>query len=222
MQLSLTQACSWALLLVVSSFLLWQNVASTSMDQMSTTDLYNLLVRKSSDNRNRVSLLYREYGQTYANRSWYREDHPCHTGALLTSEIKQRLQYTKDDDVLQEMIFVTNCWKILLKQAVLAVAHLPGRTVTLLMRASAAQDTNEVILEALRTISKKLQLEEEKTVNASWMELSELKSPNEITRRLTLFNVLRCLYRDTRNFNTYIQVLTQRSRCLHSQLYVSY
>ncbi|XP_008852742.1 prolactin-3B1-like [Nannospalax galili] len=214
MQLSLTQACSSGslLLLLVSNMLLWENVVTLPQVQLSTKDLYDRLVVQSHDSHDLALQLYSEFTQKFMKMSWLREREPvpCHTASIPTPDSREQVHNTTTEDILNVTISTLHAWKDALKNLVPAMAILKGASDAMLSRVKGVQRKIEILLEGMKAILRKEYPGTEEGAYPAWTGQADLKSPNEDTRHFALFNVIRCLSRDTHRADNYLKVLRCR------------
>ncbi|XP_017650265.1 prolactin-3B1-like [Nannospalax galili] len=187
MQLPLTQACSWSfLLLLASHLLLWENAASMPRVQLSTKDLYERLIIQSHHNHGLAILVYSEFAEKFMKLSWFWEKDPvpCHTASIPTPSSREEVLNRTTENILNVTISTFHAWRDAMRDLVPAVAALEG-----------ASDEYPGT---------------EEGAYPAWTGQADLKSPNEDTRHFALFNMIRCLSRDTHRADNYLKVLRCR------------
>ncbi|XP_017655472.1 prolactin-3B1-like [Nannospalax galili] len=189
-----------------------ENVVTLPQVQLSTKDLYDRLVVQSHDNHDLALQVYSEFTQKFMKVSWlqYRKPIPCHTASIPTPDSREQVHNTKTEDILKVTISTFHAWKDAMKDLVPAVVALEGASDAMLSRVKAVQEKNEVLLEGMKVILSKEYPGIEEGAYPAWTGQADLKSPNEDTRHFALFNVIRCLSRDTHRADNYLKVLRCR------------
>ncbi|XP_063133040.1 prolactin-3D1-like isoform X1 [Rattus norvegicus] len=218
MQLTLTLSGSagMQLLLLVSSLLLWENVASKPTAIVSTDDLYHRLVEQSHNTFIMAADVYREFDINFAKRSWMKDRilPLCHTASIHTPENLEEVHEMKTEDFLNSIINVSVSWKEPLKHLVSAVTALPGASVSMGKKAVDMKDKNLIILEGLQTLYNRTQAKVEENFEnfdfPAWSGLKDLESSDEDTHLFAIYNLCRCFKRDIHKIDTYLKVLRCR------------
>ncbi|XP_032740538.1 prolactin-3D4 isoform X1 [Rattus rattus] len=217
MQLTLTLSGSTGmqLLLLVSSLLLWEKVASKPTAIMSTDDLYHRLVEQSHNTFIMAADVYREFDINFAKRSWIKDRilPLCHTASIHVPENREEVHEIKTEDLLRSIINISVSWKEPLKHLVSAVTALPGASVSMGKKAVDMKDKNLIILEGLQKIFNRTQTKVEENENfdyPAWSGLKDLQSSDEDTHLFAIYNLCRCFKSDIHKIDTYLKVLRCR------------
>uniref|UniRef100_A0A8C2M8K9 Prolactin-3D4-like n=1 Tax=Cricetulus griseus TaxID=10029 RepID=A0A8C2M8K9_CRIGR len=224
MQLTLTLPRSgMCMLLLVSTLLLWEHVASKPSGLMSIEALYNRVVEYSHITYVLAADIYREFDLNFFKRSWFtdRTLSLCHTASIYTPETRQEVHDTKTEDLLKAIVNITHSWEEPLKHLLSAVPTLQGASDNMLKSANAVKERNHILLEGIEAILNRTQVEIEDDAYPDWSGLSDLQSSDEETRLFEFFNLCRCLRRDTHKVDTFLKVLRCRfvynNECMYYQ-----
>ncbi|XP_076429201.1 prolactin-3D4 isoform X2 [Peromyscus maniculatus bairdii] len=213
MPLALTLPSSGVcMLLMVSNLLLWEHVASKPSGFVSIEDLYYRGVDQSHATYFLAADLYHEFDMKYFNSSWikYRTLSPCHTASIHTPQSREEAHETKTEDFLKTMINISHAWEEPLKLLISAVPTLPGASDKMLKRANVVRNRTRVLQEGMKIILSRSQKKVENDPYPAWSGLADLQSPDEDTRLFTLYNLVRCLKRDTHKIDAYFKLLRCR------------
>ncbi|XP_051050054.1 prolactin-3D4 [Phodopus roborovskii] len=200
------------MLLLVSTLLLWKDVASKPSGLLSIEALYNRVVDHSHTTYVLAADIYSEFDLNFFKRSWFtdRTLSLCHTASIYTPDTREEVHNTKTEDLLKAINNITHAWEEPLKHLLSAVPTLPGSSENMLKSANAVKERNHVLLEGLETILNRTQVEFEDDTYPDWSGQSDLESSDEETRLFAFFNLCRCLKRDTHKVDTYLKVLRCR------------
>ncbi|CAO2595600.1 PRL [Lemmus lemmus] len=98
-------------------------------------------------------------------------------------------------------------WKDPLKHLVTELSAMPGVPDDILSKAKAIEDQHKIFLEHILKIVPKIYGTTENVDYTIWSRLASLKSSNEDVRCFAFYNLIRCLLRDSRRVNTFLEVL---------------
>ncbi|XP_003509888.2 prolactin-3D4-like [Cricetulus griseus] len=220
---TLPRSAGMYMLLLVSTLLLWEHVASKPSGLVSIEALYNRVVEHSHTSYVLAADIYREFDLNFFKRSWFtdRTLSLCHTASIYTPETRQEVHDTKTEDLLKAIVNITHSWEEPLKHLLSAVPTLPGASDNMLKSANAVKEKNHILLEGIEAILNKTQVEVEDDTYPDWSGLSDLQSSDEETRLFEFFNLCRCLRRDTHKVDTFLKVLRCRvvynNECMYYQ-----
>ncbi|XP_060228602.1 prolactin-3D4-like [Meriones unguiculatus] len=202
------------LLLLVSNVLLWENVASNPTTLVSIEDLYHRVVEQSHNTYIVAADIYREFDLNFAKRSWLRDRIPsmCHTSSIHTPEDRKQVHETTTVDLLKAILNVTYAWEEPVKHLLPAVTALPGVSDNMMKKAVDMKGKIHILVEGIETILNRTETEPGFDGNdyPAWTGLEDLKSSDEDTRLFTIYNLCRCLRRDTHKVDSYLKVLRCR------------
>ncbi|CAH6803984.1 prolactin-3C1 [Phodopus roborovskii] len=205
MQLTLTQPCSRkALLLLVSSLLLWEHVISTSDDQRSNEELSYKLLSISHRTRIVARKMYKILDAKLSKGRWFKKsgNNTCHTASYPTPK--------KTEDILKLIINVSSAWKYPLKLLTPAtLTHLESYD-GMLARAIEVKYGNDEILAAAKILLSRIQPGFKEYIYPKWPELKKLRSSNEETHLFAFYKLFYCLRNDTQKIDRYLKILVCR------------
>ncbi|XP_034365640.1 prolactin-5A1-like [Arvicanthis niloticus] len=231
MQLSLTQPCSWALLLLLlSNLLLWENVVSVPMcevinGQCQLTLEYLLnRARGLSENTNRLtSEIFNEFDKEHApvRVSWGKIPLVCYNYSLPVSDSTTQEQEIQPEVLLKVTIGMLLGWNHTLRHIAADMADLksiPGVGVFISnVRKIAAKFTRLTrVLQEVKSLLKLVRLEPEEDddypASTGFPSLHLLTKPS----RLTVYHaVLGCVNYDAEKIATHVKIL--RCKMIHKK-----
>ncbi|XP_057643036.1 prolactin-3D4-like [Chionomys nivalis] len=199
------------LLLLLANLLLWENVCSTP-DVLSTKDLYDHVVEQSHTNYDMSADIYHEFNVKFAKASWLNEKVPieCHTASITTPENIKQIRETKTEDLLKTVIAMSRAWDYPLIHLILATAALPTESNEMMQRISDVKHGIIELLKGLEILLSRTQPGAIENFPPHWSGLRELQSSDEDTHLFVMYNLCRCLKRDTQKVESYLKVLKAR------------
>ncbi|KAK7824732.1 hypothetical protein U0070_020239 [Myodes glareolus] len=217
MPLSLTQMFSSRalLLLLVSYLLLRENVTSAPTCvkrdgdiQKSLRRLFTLATFISQITNRQVVNLFAEFDKQYAQGKRYNDRIPdsCPTDFLDTPENKNQVLESKPEVLLKLLCNFLYSWTDPLNHLVKEMSAMPGNPNAIVSEARAIQKRIGQLMVGVKTILSEIG-EENDEINVVWSGLASLKSSNEDVRCFAFYNLIRCLLRDSRRVNTFLEVL---------------
>ncbi|XP_052012094.1 prolactin-2B1-like [Apodemus sylvaticus] len=218
MLLSLTQIFSSRaslLLFLVSSLLLWKNVASTSTCaekdatiQDSLEKLLTLTTFMSHFVSTETAKLFAEFNNQYAQGKRYNDRIPgtCHT-ALFDTPVNKEESLGKSPEALLTLVHnLLNSWTNALNDLVNEMSTMQGDPSPLISKARGIQAKFDELTTGINTILSMIGESDGETYLA-WSGLPSLQSSNEDVRCFSFYTLIRCLLRDSRKVNTYLEVI---------------
>ncbi|XP_057644095.1 prolactin-2B1-like [Chionomys nivalis] len=215
MPLSLTQIFSSRALLLVSYLLLWENVtcAPTCVKrdgdtQKSLRRLFTLATFISQNTGRQAANLFTKFDKQYAQGKRYNERIPdnCPTDFLDTPENKNQVLESKPEVLLKLLCKLLYSWTDPLHHLVEEMSAMPGDPNAILSEARAIQGRVGQLILGVKTILREIGEKNDESYLV-WSGLSSLKSSNEDVRCFAFYNLIRCLLRDSRRVNTFLEVL---------------
>ncbi|XP_028638153.1 prolactin-2B1-like [Grammomys surdaster] len=218
MLLSLTQIFSSrasSLLFLVSYLLLWENVYSTSTCaernatiQDSLEKLLQLTTFISHVVSSETAKLLTEFNNQYAHGKRYNERIPgtCHTALFDTPVNKEQSLGSNPKTLLKFVHSLLNSWTNALNHLVNEMSAMQGDPSSLISKAREIQAKFHEITTGVQTTLSMIGERDNETYLA-WSGLSSLQSSNEDVRCFSFHTMIRCLLRDSRKINTYLEVI---------------
>nr|XP_044992292.1 prolactin-like [Jaculus jaculus] len=205
-----------SLLLLVSSLLLWENVASQQMCamrdgkcQLSLGDLFDRAAMVSQYLVIQSTNVFSEFGKAYFQgwrRFLYRDLNSCHTSNLTTPENKEEAKQMHPEVLLKVIVNMLASWNQSLEHLVKKIEGMKQCPESILSRAKDIDEKYKVLLEGMKTIHNKVwaPVDEEFSNPIQWEE-NNLNMDNEDAQLSALYNMFYCLSRDSNKINTYVQ-----------------
>ncbi|XP_021071282.1 prolactin-2C5-like isoform X2 [Mus pahari] len=216
MQLSLTQPSSWILLLlVVTSLLLWKNVASVPMCAMRNArcftffeDTFELAGSLSHNISIEVSELFTDFENHYAKVPGLRDKSlmRCHTSFLSTPENKEQARHTHYEALLKSADMILDVWESPLNDLVSELSTIKNVPDTIISKATDIKKKINAVQKGVNSLISSMNGDEEKK-NPAWSRLPLLQSNNEDAHIRSLYGMISCLDNDFKKVDIYLNVL---------------
>ncbi|XP_031214884.1 prolactin-2B1 [Mastomys coucha] len=218
MLLSLTQVFSSraSLLLFLASYLLlWENVVSTSTCaekdaniQDPLEKLLTLTTFMSHVVSSETAKLFSEFNNQYAQGKRYNDRIPetCHTAFFDTPANKEQSLGRNPETLLTLVHSLLNSWTNTLNHLVNEMSTMQGDPSSLISKAREIQTKFDELTTGVKTILRMIGERDNETYLA-WSGLASLQSSNEDVRCFSFYTLIRCLLRDSRKVNTYLEVI---------------
>ncbi|XP_038190227.1 prolactin-3D4-like [Arvicola amphibius] len=199
------------LLLLLANLLLWENVSSTP-DILSIKDLYDHVVERSHTNYDISADIYHEFNIKFAKASWLNDKVPieCHTASIRTPRNFKQIRETKTEDLLKAVMAISRAWDYPLIHLILATAALPTDANEMLQRINGVKNGIIELLDGLEILLSRTQPGAVENYPPHWSGLRELQSSDEDTHLFVMYNLYRCLKRDTQKVESYLKILKNR------------
>ncbi|XP_021071709.1 prolactin-2B1 [Mus pahari] len=228
MLLSLTQMLSSrasSRLFLVSYLLLWENVVATSTCaerdatiQDSLEKLLTLTTFMSQVVSSETAKLFTEFNNQYAQGKRYNDRVPgtCHTAFFDTPSNKEQSLGRSPETLLTLVHSLLNSWTNALNHLVNEMSAMQGDPSSLISKAREIQAKFDELTTGVKTVQSMIGERDIETYPA-WSGLASLQSSNEDVRCFSFHTLIRCLLRDSRKVNTYLEVikykLVDQSNC---------
>ncbi|XP_034366333.1 prolactin-2C5-like isoform X2 [Arvicanthis niloticus] len=216
MQLSLTQPSSWILLLLlVTSLLLWKNVASVPMCAMRNTrcftffeDTFELAGSLSHNISIEVSELSTEIENHYAHVPGLKDKSlmRCHTSSLPNPENKEQAKHTHYEALLKSGHMFLEAWESPLDHLVKEISTMKNVPGTILSKAKDIKLKIEALQKGVNSLISTMNADEERNYPA-WSRLPLLQSDSEDARIRSFYSTISCLDNDFKKVDIYLNVL---------------
>ncbi|XP_032741042.1 prolactin-2B1 [Rattus rattus] len=218
MLLSLTQIFSSrasSLLFLVPYLLFWENVASISTCaerdatiQHSLEKLLTLTTFMSHVMSIETAKLFTEFNNQYAQGKRYNDRIPgtCHTAFFDTPVNKEQSLGSDPKTLLKLVRSLLNSWTNALNHLVNEISAMKGDPSFLFSKAREIQAKFDELMTGVKTILTMIG-ERDNDTYLAWSGLSSLQSSNEDVRCFSFYTLIRCLLRDSRKVNTYLEVI---------------
>uniref|UniRef100_A0A8C6H8Y1 Prolactin family 2, subfamily b, member 1 n=1 Tax=Mus spicilegus TaxID=10103 RepID=A0A8C6H8Y1_MUSSI len=225
MLLSLTQMLSSrasSRLFLVSYLLLWENVVSTSTCaekdatiQDSLEKLLTLTTFMSQVVSSETAKLFTEFNNQYAQGKRYNDRIPgtCHTEFFDTPVNKEQSLGRSPETLLTLVHSLLNSWTNALNHLVNEMSTMQGDTSSLISKAREIQAKFDELTTGVKIVQSMsfadhFQIgERDIATYSAWSGLASLQSSNEDVRCFSFHTMIRCLLRDSRKVNTYLEVI---------------
>ncbi|XP_051050073.1 prolactin-3D4-like [Phodopus roborovskii] len=209
MQLTLAQPCSLIrLLLLLTNLFFWKHVSSEP-NVLSTAELYDHALEQAHSNSDTSLDIYHEFNVKFAKASWLNDRLPtvCHTASIWTPTNIKQFHETKAEDILKAVISISRAWDYPLLHLVLRTAFLPKASNNMLQRTNDLKNGIIILLEDLEIILSRMKPGAIENDYPHWSGLREFQSSDEDTQLFAMYNLLRCLQRDTQKVESYLKAL---------------
>ncbi|CAH6803848.1 Prl2b1 [Phodopus roborovskii] len=206
------------LLLLVSYLLLWKNVTSAPTCvkrdediQKTLEKLFKLTTYISQVTSRQAANMFTEFDKQYTQGKSYNDRFPdsCPTDPFDTPENKEQVLESNPEVLLKLVCNLLYSWIEPLFHLVNEMSALQGDTYAILYQATEIQDKFDELMAGVKAILNKIG-EKDNEIYVVWSGLPSLQSSDEDVRHFAFYNLIRCLVRDSRRINTYLEVLKYR------------
>uniref|UniRef100_A0A8C6QH42 Prolactin family 4, subfamily a, member 1 n=1 Tax=Nannospalax galili TaxID=1026970 RepID=A0A8C6QH42_NANGA len=220
MHLSLTRHCSWTLfLMLVSSLLLWENVASAVAKSNSgkpplLMDTFKQAIKLSKEMNQRIRVVSDNFNQFYTQGRGFerRNATSCHTDPLGIPENKDQASQIQPEVLLKGLQSLLSAWIEPLSHLWSLMLNKLGYTPPMLTRVMEVKEKNAKILESIRKILDQVNIGTGGNEGyLPWSGLASLQAANRDTRYFAFYNLFRCLKRDSSHVELYLRYLQCKS-----------
>ncbi|XP_052584465.1 prolactin-7B1-like [Peromyscus californicus insignis] len=221
-------------MLLVSSLLLWENMASASMDtsvfsngEVSLKDHFDdaiILSKTISELATEIRRLFSTnafssdmflnitLGLLKDQEFMFKTLNSCHTFSLNTPETKEEARKISLEDFLKLILSILHAWNNPLHHLLEELSAMPGAPDDNLSRVEDIEVKHKELQESIMRIVSRVHPEMEGNEEYPvWSELASLQSVEEKSRFFALYKLSYCLRVDTDKVNTYLRLL----RCVH-------
>ncbi|XP_021036678.1 prolactin-2B1 [Mus caroli] len=202
-------------LFLVSYLLLWENVVFTSTCaekddtiQDSLEKLLTLTTFMSHVVSSETAKLFTEFNNQYDQGKRYNDRIPgtCHTEFFDTPVNKEQSLGRSPGTLLTLVHSLLNSWKNALNHLVNEMSAMQGDPSSLISKAREIQAKFDELTTGVKIVQNMIGEREIETYPA-WSGLASLQSSNEDVRCFSFQTLIRCLLRDSRKVNTYLEVI---------------
>ncbi|XP_029416261.1 prolactin-5A1-like [Nannospalax galili] len=223
MKLTLTQPCSWTLLLLLlSNLLLWEDVAlvplceeANGQCQLSLGYFFDQ-ARELSENINVLSSeTFKEFDQDFGigQQVIFKFPMDCHISSVSIPSNATQAHEMQPTDLLNVTMHMVAAWEVPVKRAVDEMADveaMPGFSA-IITKLRALHDKITKLMQYLqdvKTLLSQVHLEAEQNENyLAWSGLPYLEMDNKRSRLFVYHTLLRCLNSDAEKIATFVKTL---------------
>ncbi|XP_023420348.1 prolactin [Cavia porcellus] len=207
---------SLLMVLLMSSLLLWKNVASLSHCTAKLAHQTTLprLLEHATILSDSIHVLTSELCHDFT--TLYSQDTDifsvlrkrCHTASITTPSDKEEILKMKEKDLIILVIYLMRSWDDPLSHLMAQAVHLPEVPLNFMEKSQSIQEKIQQLLEGLKTMARQLGLQVTDYVDyAVWTELAPLNSDKGKDFTDAFHHLCHCLLRDTYKVDSFLKVL---------------